>query len=211
MSAPRPLPLSPEALDHVSGGHEGRGDGGGGTLFGTGIGDQVFGTEHADVISTGAGRDLAFGGAGDDMIGGGEGDDRLLGGSGDDTLAGGQGADFADGGSGNDTILWRPGEGNDTLRGGHDIVWGEEHLPGQQPEGPDASTDTLRLEMTGLTPEQLVAAMTLQDGSAQPVIQDGWIDVTGVSGSITIGGETIHFSQFERLELASSEAPSVGR
>lgn len=209
MSAPSPLPLSPEALDQVSGGQEGRGSGQ--TLFGTGIADQVFGTEHADLISTGAGRDVAVGGAGDDMIGGGEGDDRLLGGSGDDTLAGGQGADFADGGSGNDTILWRPGEGNDTLRGGHDVAWGEERLPGQQPEGPDASTDTLRLELTGMTPEQLVAAMTLREGSAQPSIQDGWIDVTGVVGSITIGGETIHFSEFERLELATSEGPSFGR
>ena len=204
-----PRPLSPEALDHVSGGHEGRGSGG--RLFGTGAADQVFGTEHADQISTGAGRDVAVGGAGDDMIGGGEGNDRLLGGSGDDTLAGGQGADFADGGEGSDTILWRPGEGNDTLRGGHDVAWGEERLPGLTPDTPDTSTDTLRLEATGLTPEQLIAAMTLRDGSAQPVIQDGWIDVTGVVGSITIGDETIHFSEFERLELAATEGPSFGR
>ncbi|WP_439597912.1 hypothetical protein [Falsiroseomonas sp.] len=209
MTTARPQPLAPEALHNVTGGEGGRG--GGGPLFGTGTADEVFGTEHADRISTGAGRDLAVGGAGDDVIGGGEGNDRLLGGSGDDTLAGGQGADHADGGDGSDTILWRPGEGNDTLRGGHDAVWGEERLPGQQPEGPDGSTDTLRLELTGLTPEQLIAAMTLAEGSAQPVLQDGWIDVTGVTGSITIGGETIHFSQFERLELANSETPSFGR
>ena len=186
-TTPFPQPLEEAALAAVAGGAQ---------IHGSGQGEQLLGTAEADLMAGNGGHDRILGGAGDDMIGGGEGNDQVMGGDGDDTLAGGRGADRVDGGTGSDTILWQPGEGNDTLRGGEDSSGG---------------VDTLRLELTGLTPEQLIAAMTLAEGSAQPVIQDGWIDVTGVVGSITIGGETIQFSQFERLELAQSLSPSYGR
>lgn len=189
MTSTTPLPtrLDPAALEGVTGGAQ---------IQGSGQGEQLLGTAGADLMAGNGGHDRILGGAGDDMIGGGEGNDQVMGADGDDTLTGGRGADRVDGGTGSDTILWQPGEGNDTLRGGEDSAGG---------------IDTLRLELTGLTPDQLIAAMTLAEGSAQPVIRDGWIDVTGVTGSITIGGETIQFSQFERLELAQSLGPSYGR
>jgi Ca2+-binding RTX toxin-like protein len=186
-TTPPPVPLDEATLATVAGGAR---------ITGGGQGDQLLGTAEGDLMAGNGGHDRILGGAGDDVIGGGEGNDQVMGGEGDDTLAGGRGADRVDGGTGSDTILWQPGEGNDTLRGGQDSSGG---------------VDTLRLELTGLTPEQLIAAMTLEDGSAQPVIQDGWIDVTGVTGSITIGGETIQFTQFERLELATSARASFGR
>ena len=189
MTSPTPLPtrLAPAALEAVTGGAQ---------IQGTGNADQILGTAEADLLAGNGGNDRVLGGGGDDMIGGGEGNDQVMGADGDDTLAGGRGDDRVDGGAGSDTILWQPGEGNDTLRGGGDGSTG---------------MDTLRLERTGLTPDQLIAAMTLAEGSAQPVIQDGWIDVTGVTGQITLGGETIQFTQFERLELAQSLARSYGR
>ncbi|WP_439597913.1 calcium-binding protein [Falsiroseomonas sp.] len=186
-TTPSPQPLEEAALAAVAGGAQ---------ILGSGQGEQLIGTAEGDLMAGNGGHDRILGGAGADMIGGGEGHDQVMGGDGDDTLAGGRGADRVDGGAGSDTILWQPGEGNDTLRGGEDA---------------DGGIDTLRMELTGLTPEQLVAAMTLAEGSALPVIRDGWIDVTGVTGSITIGGETLSFAQFERLELASATGPSYGR
>jgi hypothetical protein len=42
-------------------------------------------------------------------------------------------------------------------------------------------------------------AITTDGGT--PVLRDGWIDLTGVSGSITIGLEGFGFVEFERLVL----------
>lgn len=55
---------------------------------------------------------------GADSIYGGAGTDTLDGGRGDDTLEGGFDADRVSGGDGNDTVLWNPGGGSDTIDGG---------------------------------------------------------------------------------------------
>jgi len=83
------------------------------------------------VISTGAGDDVVSGqnglslltqltidgGAGNDTITGGDGDDLLLGGTGNDRIIGARGADLARLGGGDDTFVWNPGDGSDTVEG----------------------------------------------------------------------------------------------
>jgi Ca2+-binding RTX toxin-like protein len=105
-------------------------------------------------------------------------------------MAGGAGADQVDGGSGNDTVVWRPGEGNDQLRGGD----------GQ---------DVLKLEMTGLTLEQVRDAIILDDGS-RPQIVDGQLTLSG-GGSLTIAGETIRFEGFEAVRISDTSPYMYGR
>lgn len=105
--------------------------------------DLLFGRAGDDVLYGGAGDDLLFGGRGDDVLYGGAGDDLLFGGRGDDTLFAGDGNNRLDGGRGNDmlilsshdredadgtdrpdeasygqdTIVLRPGFGNDVVVG----------------------------------------------------------------------------------------------
>ena len=56
------------------------------------------------------------GGSRDDVFVAGAGDDFLDGGAGDDILTGGQGSDFIDGGLGSDTLIFRQGDGADTVQ-----------------------------------------------------------------------------------------------
>ncbi len=111
------------------------------------IGDGSFtgrGNSADNVIHGGAGHDTLWGEGGDDVLFGGDGNDALYGGSGSDTLFGGHGNDRFDGGTGddvlylasssatgnsddadgaqsdgfgNDTIVLRPGFGNDVVVG----------------------------------------------------------------------------------------------
>lgn len=98
------------------------------------------GNSSNNIITGGGGHDMLWGGGGDDVLYGGGGDDVLFGGSGDDALFGGHGDDWFDGGSGDDmlylanrfgnsddgtaetsyghdTIVLRPGFGNDVVVG----------------------------------------------------------------------------------------------
>lgn len=138
------------------------------------------------------GNDHLYSAGGNDTVTGGSGTDRMDGGSGDDLMAGGAGTDSVSGGEGHDTILWSPEEGNDVLNGGEGV-------------------DTLRLEVTGMSLQDVLGALTLAPGSAQPQIVDGVMVLTGVSGTLTIGGETLTFSGFERLELSETKTPLYGR
>jgi serralysin len=79
--------------------------------------DKVLGHRGADHLFGGLGDDELRGRAGDDQLIGATGDDRLFGGPGDDWLAGGAGDDLLSGGAGNDTFVFRPGWGDDTIRG----------------------------------------------------------------------------------------------
>ncbi|MEM6762403.1 MAG: calcium-binding protein, partial [Pseudomonadota bacterium] len=61
------------------------------------------------------GNDRLDGGGGSDLIYGQRGRDSLYGGAGQDTLDGGRGADTVDGGAGADFIVYRGGDGRDTV------------------------------------------------------------------------------------------------
>jgi len=157
--------------------------------------DQVFGEGGSDVLQLGAGNDIGYGGDGNDTINGGAGQDQLQGGAGHDSLDGGAGdgaADLAFGGEGNDSFIWAPGDGSDQFQGG----------PGN---------DTLQLD--NVTLSQLQSALTLEGNTnlqmqvastpQGPVIT--FTDAAGnpatFQGTITIGGETLRFSEIERIQL----------
>jgi hypothetical protein len=57
------------------------------------------------------------GGAGNDTLVGGSGAERFLGGPGNDVVRGGRGDDIALLGDDNDTFVWNPGDGSDTVEG----------------------------------------------------------------------------------------------
>jgi len=61
------------------------------------------------------------GGSGDDTIAGGKGIDKLLGGPGNDSIDGNGGNDLALLGAGDDTFVWDPGDGSDTVEGQNDV------------------------------------------------------------------------------------------
>jgi len=142
--------------------------------------DVVDAGDGHDSVRGGGDRDSISGGSGDDTLLGGSGEDTVIGGDGDDQIAGGTGQDILVGGTGQDTFFWHPGDGNDTVHGG-------------------AGEDTLRLEDSGYSLQQLFSMIQAEPGSPPPRMGDGVIDLTGVIGSITIGHETITFSQLERL------------
>ncbi|WP_165694167.1 calcium-binding protein [Teichococcus deserti] len=158
----------------------------------TGVGhDQVQGQDGNDVIDTGAGNDLAFGGAGHDYINGGQGSDQLYGEDGNDILDGGAGdgaADLAFGGAGDDTFIWAPGDGNDQFEGG----------PGN---------DTLRV--VGMSMHDLQSALNQEGRSDLTIRVQGngitFVDAHGqpatFNGSINVGGETMRFSNIEKITL----------
>lgn len=80
------------------------------------------------------------------VINGGPGNDILTGGPGNDIITGGLGDDLINAGPGDDLIIWRSGDGNDTING-------------------DADTDTLSLTgALGLNDTVLIAAATSGSG-----------------------------------------------
>ena len=209
----RPNPIDDEALSKVTGGafqQTGAGNdmvtgtgqddvifagSGNDTVAGGAGNDQLYGEAGNDVLSGGAGSDLLFGGAGHDTLNGGAGQDQLQGGDGDDSLDGGVGdgaADLAFGGAGNDSFIWAPGDGNDQFHGG-------------------TGTDTLQLDNVSL--HQLQSALTLEGNTnlqmhvsqspQGPVIT--FTDANGnpatFQGVINIGGESLRFSEIERIKL----------
>ena len=102
--------------------------------------DTLIGTEDPDSIDGGAGDDFLVGRGGNDALQGGVGNDTIQGGDGNDTLLGGEwsdgeedsntleggaGHDYITAGdglyAGSDTLVFRPGHGNDTVTGN----WGD--------------------------------------------------------------------------------------
>jgi Ca2+-binding RTX toxin-like protein len=179
--------LDDEALSQVTGGVLG----GGNDSAGGGSGNDLMNAQGGnDSIRGGGGGDMMDGGSGNDVVMGNQGNDTITGGAGSDVLIGGTGADVINGDQvygeqGNDVIRWHLGDGNDTINGG-------------------GGTDQLILEDTGMTVQQLLAAITVTSGS-QPTIQGQGhsINLTGVTGYITIGGERINFSGLESLVAGS--------
>ncbi|MEO1678345.1 MAG: fasciclin domain-containing protein [Pseudomonadota bacterium] len=104
--------------DEVTGGHgEDTILGGNGkdTLNGGNGDDVIFGQLGRDVLSGGEGNDALNGGVAGDLIEGGAGHDDLFGLQGWDTLDGGEGNDFHITGRGRDVLIFREGDGDDTV------------------------------------------------------------------------------------------------
>ncbi|OFX10325.1 MAG: hypothetical protein A3G22_00005, partial [Alphaproteobacteria bacterium RIFCSPLOWO2_12_FULL_40_11] len=98
--------------------------------------DIIYGDEGNDIINTGEGNDLAFGGLGNDIIFGADGNDTLSGELGNDYVIGADGNDTLDGGAGDDVILG--GTGNDTITAGE----GNDTIIFRLGDGQDTITDT---------------------------------------------------------------------
>jgi Ca2+-binding RTX toxin-like protein len=98
-----------------TGAFSGRGNDGDNLVVGGGGDDTLQGDKGNDILVGNAGADRLDGGDGNDTLYGGVGNDTLLGGKGADRLEGGSGADILTGGEDNDTFVFRPGFGNDTV------------------------------------------------------------------------------------------------
>lgn len=98
------------------------------TLYGDGESPFADDDDGHDVLDGGAGDDILHGGGGADVLIGGDGNNQLYGGDGDDTLSATWGTNLLDGGRGDDiistgtwystgvnTLIYRSGDGNDTV------------------------------------------------------------------------------------------------
>ncbi len=126
-------------VDYIEGGDGNdniRGGDGDDEISGNSGVDIIYGDAGNDLISTGSENDLAFGGLGNDIIYGADGDDTLSGELGNDYVIGADGADTIDGGAGDDVILG--GIGNDTITTGE----GNDTIIYRTGDGQDTITDT---------------------------------------------------------------------
>ena len=77
--------------------------------------ENIRGSDFADVINTDAVDNTIWGNGGNDKINAGLGNDVIDAGAGNDIIIGGGGDDTITGGPGADTIIYRSGDGNDTI------------------------------------------------------------------------------------------------
>ncbi len=108
--------------------------------------DVLLGSDGDDSLDGLGGNDLIQGGFGYDTLLGGAGNDTLFGGDDSDLLNGGSGDDLLDGGGSNDTYVYAPGDGNDTLV-----------------DAGDGNTDTDRLELRGIEASGVQLTRTGED------------------------------------------------
>ena len=122
------------------------------TVTGGSGNDTFTGSGSADNISGGAGNDVLAGNAGNDTLAGGDGNDSLTGGSGNDVFTGGAGNDTVIGAAGNDNIDL--GENTDVAvfaAASTSNVASITYLDRYDTVNGGDGTDTLRLDLTGLT------------------------------------------------------------
>ena len=86
------------------------------TILGGSGADNLRGGRGDDTLVGRGGNDTLDGGDGHDALHGGDGNDTVTGGAGNDILEGGAGSDILNGGVDNDTFVFRPGFGNDTIK-----------------------------------------------------------------------------------------------
>jgi Ca2+-binding RTX toxin-like protein len=199
--APTANPLPEKALDQASGGvrYYQAGDDRPNNIGGTDRGEMVFALagndfiaalggddivyagEDKDTVEGSFGKDVLYGEEGNDYLKGEQDDDALHGGEGDDVMTGGTGIDEAHGGAGDDMYTWDPRfDGNDFFSGG---------------EGKNA----IRIDwINGLDSRH---EFTFQiNGEDKGTWVDGDLVFKGpVSGSITVGGNTLTFMNVERI------------
>ena len=107
------LPVTPVTLTGGDGGDLFHGNWGDDSLEGRGGNDSLFGNQGDDTLKGGAGNDAVVGGQGDDTIVGGTGNDKLWG---DGIHFDGHKASLPPTGeTGNDTFVFAPGHGDDTI------------------------------------------------------------------------------------------------
>lgn len=85
------------------------------TLYGGGGDDHLNTWGEGGHYYGEAGNDTLWGYGGNDTLIGGQGADELYGGDGDDRLVGGEGFDWLAGGAGNDTFIFAPASGEDSI------------------------------------------------------------------------------------------------
>jgi RTX calcium-binding nonapeptide repeat (4 copies)/Animal haem peroxidase len=170
----------------------------------TGDGSFIgWGNSSNNVISGGDGDDALWGRGGEDALFGGGGDDALFGGSGDDWLVGGRGDDWLDGGSGddflslsgryghgspcgsdsygNDTIVLKPGFGNDVVAGfdANDCSDGHDRLDVSAYGSLSADSIGTDIQITAAGPHTIITinedAITLLDVHANTIGKDDFI------------------------------------
>jgi Ca2+-binding RTX toxin-like protein len=209
-SRTQPRPIETERLAAVTGGNnpfQNFGGGAGESRELSGFANDHTGTSGNDTIHADAGDDTVRGGDGADKITGNAGHDWLMGGQGadelhgdnyseqwtggNDGLDGGEGdaaADKAFAGGGNDSYTWRPGDGNDEFHG-------------------EGGTDTLILQ--GVGRDELANGLNLHQGGLVPKdfgngywgFVNGSGQVQTVSGTFTLGGETVTFYGTEYIKV----------
>ncbi|NKE48236.1 hypothetical protein HB662_25895 [Roseomonas frigidaquae] len=89
---------------------------------------------------------------------------------------------------GPETIIWRQGDGEDTVIGG-------------------GGGDTLCIAASDLTLPLLLLAIEVDDGGPAPSLHGGWIDIAGIKGRLVLGSECLCFQAMERLIL---QPPAAG-
>jgi hypothetical protein len=85
-------------------------------------------------------------------------------------------------GNGPEEVIWHPGDGDRVIRLGDGVA-------------------TLRLEDTDLTLAQILAAITPEPRAPAPRPGLGEIDVTGTTGLLRIGSESIGFEGLRRIVI----------
>jgi Ca2+-binding RTX toxin-like protein len=166
-SYPISLSAGADSMSFDAAGEQVRGGAGNDYIDGAGGNDALFGE---------TGNDTLYGGIGNDYVNGGADADALYGDTGDDTLEGGAGADSLTGGAGNDTYLFTPGIGADTLSD-YDTTTG--------------NTDILSFG-TGITADQL---WFRQVGNNLEVSLIGTTDKATISNWYS--GSAYHLEQFK--------------
>jgi Ca2+-binding RTX toxin-like protein len=86
-------------------------------LVTAGAGSDTVTVDESGGLFTDTETTTLDGGAGNDILNGGSGAERFLGGPGNDVVRGGRGSDLAFLDDGDDTFVWNPGDGNDTVEG----------------------------------------------------------------------------------------------
>lgn len=144
-----------------------------------------------EVLNLGSGQDTVdasasnaaitvYGNNGDDVITGSTADDVIHGGDGTDTINGGAGDDSIEGGSGDDWFMLNDGMGNDTITGGETGEVSGDYLMGA------GLTGDVTLDLT---------AVSATDAE---------------SGTLSVGGDTVTFSEIETVILGSGNDTVTG-
>ena len=176
--------------------------------------DIIYGDAGNDLINSGSENDLAFGGLGNDIIFGADGDDSLSGEFGSDYVIGGDGSDIIDGGEGddvlfgglgndtitndggNDTIIFRLGDGQDTI---------SEAVVGSEAES--SNNDVLKLfEINSKLSDNATNKAVLSKSGNDLIIQFKSDLGTLLSDKITVSNQFDGAAKLKKIEFADSKS-----